>query len=161
MNYQNRPRIESLLSQLQLVEPSQRLDDSIARLADDAAATSLRPARQFGWKAVVFTALAASLLGLLTGVATSVQNPEGPRIASHSLRNVSATQVFQAMHGHSGNLSFQVCSSCHVFNSTNEQVVQKWSVNDREFAASLGLPNCSMCHLQNDALMATELGSKG
>lgn len=160
MNYQSETHIESLLNQMQLAKPSRQLDDSIAGLAGHTAVTTRRPARQFSWKALAVTALAASVLGLLAGITTSGERRDEMSVASNSLRNVSTTRVFQTMHGHSGNAQFHDCSACHAFKSKHEQTVRKWLVDDRESAGALGLPKCSMCHLQNDQLIATGVGPK-
>ena len=160
MNYQNETRMESLLNQLHLVEPTRRLDDSIASLASPAGMMT-RPARRFSWTALASTAIAASLLGLVAGIATSGAKLNGASVNASTMHNVSATPMFLTMHGHSGNATFQDCSACHMFKSKTEQTVKKWLVNDSASDANLGLRNCSMCHLQKGQLLATELGSKG
>ena len=161
MNYQNETRIESLLNQMQLAEPTRQLDDAIASLADNSPVTARQAARKFSWTALASTAVAASLIGLVAGIATSSEKLNGASIDVDSMPNVSETRIFQTMHGHSGNAKFHDCSACHVFKSRAEQTVKKWLTHERDNHDNLGWPNCSMCHLQSDELISTGLGSKG
>ncbi len=161
MNCPDETRIESLLNQIRLAEPSRQLDESIASLAENRILTARPTRRKFSWTALASTALAASLFGLMAGIMSSGEKLDGASIASNSLRNVSATQMFHAMHGHSGNAQFHDCSTCHAFKSKHEQTVTKWLVDDWEPDDHQSLPRCSMCHLQNEQMIATELGAKG
>lgn len=161
MNYQKENQIESLLNQMQLSQPSSQLDKSIEMLADDREVVSRPYSVQFSWFAIATTALAASIIGLLAGATSSPKYFDGTQVSADSTHDVSQTQIFLTMHGHSGNTKFQDCSACHDFKTNAEQTINKWFWHEGEANQSLGLPNCAMCHLLGDEIPATALGSKG
>ncbi len=68
LNRQDEEDVERLLMQMSLEKPSRSLDDSVFALTRSAAvAKDVHPRFRFGWPAMISTAIAASLMGVLIG----------------------------------------------------------------------------------------------
>lgn len=137
--------VESLLAQIELVEPSKKLDESVSNLA---CAKSPLPRSGWNWSLTGVVAGIAALVGMAIGVGTFAGQTDGNLIAKSSLTKVSDdVRVFQAMHGHSGHQNFQNCSDCHAFADKKSQKVVKWVFDTAiEHIHAYGT-NCNMCHI--------------
>jgi len=166
--------VEAMLGRMRLRQPSQRVDQVIGQMADEARLGSARlesandatqiPVSRFGWAALVSTALVAALCGLIIGSAFSVggtkntTEPSAGLVAA--LPKVSemtpvkfSLQAYEVLHGHSTNSDFANCSLCHV--EGQDEAFEGWFYGDDDFFKShnfqgqqhQGHAKCSSCHL--------------
>jgi len=167
------PAMESLLKQMKLTEPSMRLDQAIGELTQSDN-TELPENRlevvshgRFGWTALIATAVAASVFGLLLGQFVSVYPaPQSAVAGVRSLPQIENSNrsrqivpvkfnvdAFELMHGHSRRAEFANCGSCHQAGEEQDEVFEGWYYGDEEFFEThdfKGVANCSACHVFSD-----------
>ena len=159
------PDVESLLEQVVLRAPSERLDFAIADLANakrvDPSVDS--STAQFGWRTLVCSVAVALLVGLSLGCLFMNQSiaenstvhlgDSSPVASSAELTNVSFNvEAFELLHGHSRKAEYENCDQCHlegVIEVAMPAAFADWFYGDRElFETHSGeLADCSKCHV--------------
>ena len=166
--------VESLMKQMRLTEPSANLDQTIYDLVGkevvDLPCHDSKTVRhgRFGWAALVATAVAATVCGLLLGQFVSIYPSTRSAIAdvpdsvdsvpvfSDSDRSRQIMPVkfsigaFEMMHGHSRQEEFANCTTCHVPSAQSDEVFEGWYYGDEGFFEThdfKGVANCSACHV--------------
>ena len=132
--------LENLLGQMQLSEPSSRLDDAISGMAGTESlgtvSATLPPSPSsersswFSYSSVVATVVASIILLMVIGA----------YVTDSSAQVLS----FQQLHGHSGLAKFSDCSTCHQFASRDTQIIEHWRPA-QGIHKTLGA-KCSTCH---------------
>lgn len=127
-------KIESMLAQLPLAEPSAELDQRMSSLFDSMPVlparqtlTNWRWSRLIGGTTVAMVTVASLLFFLNLPVANSKE-----------------LLAFKKLHGHSGQQEYSECSACHSFSTPQEQVLEKW-LDDSLHTHFEG--NCKFCHV--------------
>ncbi|MFK7765821.1 MAG: hypothetical protein AB8B55_01170 [Mariniblastus sp.] len=162
--------LEELLSQLPLRRPSEGLDFQVeevlgeARMSRDGSLESSEShsteRMKFGWSYLIATAIAASLAGFLIGrmgsgstvnsqVAGDVGSDVGLAAQAGNIKPVTFNKAaFEMLHGHSQQIEFGDCHSCHV--KGKDQAFEGWFYGDAFFIRqhlAFGKHNkCSRCH---------------
>ena len=157
--------VESLLKQMKLRGPSDQLDVVISNLVanDEFAERSVAGGIQFGWTAILATAAAAMLAGVLVGYsfAPISEKVSGSDVATVDLNSSDSdltsvafnVKAFNLLHGHSQLAEFDNCNQCHRKvadeDATLKEVFQGWFYGDEHFFESHpdGLADCSKCHV--------------
>lgn len=154
--------VELLLGELELVPPSERLDTAIEAIAQVRSADAILQTEgsgRFGWPALIATALAACMLGVLVGQFVSpIEARTEIAKKANQIHESELTPVtfnvnaFNLMHGHSKNAEYADCDSCH---QSQWGVFEGWFYGDANFfeihrfemEKPLTLANCFACHL--------------
>jgi len=160
-------RIESLLEQMPLNQPSGSLDQQIAQICDDAQpSVQLSQPSSNRWLGLLSVVLVASLSGFLLGqfVQLKPNDAQGSPIANlgGSTPMISATltpvkfnvNAFRLLHRHSELPVYAQCKDCHSDDGP-PKAFEDWYYGDQDFFAahqSGNMSNCSSCHTV-DALM--------
>jgi hypothetical protein len=150
MSVETETKMEALLKELNPTAPSAELDSRIQKLASPALPLS----RNRGWKTLVATAIAASVVGIVIGQMTSFQ----PRVAASSASNVGGKDLtpvnfnpnaFALLHLHSTKPEYETCSNCHV-NGETIQAFDGWYYGDAKLLKShsdFKMSECVDCHV--------------
>lgn len=156
--------VELLLEQMTLRGPSDQLDVAIANLvaSDGASEPEHVGAARFGWTAILTTAMAALLAGVLLGYFAMPtwkllsQSSVAVGASSHDAGVLTPTSfnvhAFNLLHGHSLEAEFKNCDRCHQPVAAEggglSEVFQIWFYGDEHFfeVHSEGLSDCSKCH---------------
>jgi len=158
MNERTKPEMESLLKRMSLIEPPESLDRTIRQLAErqsEPVASVVHTG--FGWSAIISTAIAASLSGLIVGMWVTSSDWAGPFVSTRTIVSPTDNLIqsdrlkevvqFQELHGHSSQEEFKTCSNCHIFSTKDQQVLDKWRIDDLHGNHHAFGVNCSNCHL--------------
>lgn len=163
-----KPNVESMLGKMRLVEPSQDLDQSVLNILSEETGMEspldiANGSARFGWAAIVATALAAGMMGILLGQsswlfsspASAIANAPSMDTRVNSQPSTKITPVrfnadaFELLHGHSQQDEYSNCSLCHVAGQKKD-AFKSWFYGDDQFFKThnfKGVANCSACHV--------------
>jgi len=155
MNKHPKPAVESLLQQMSLTEPPESLDQKISRIADEhTQRVAPHVAGRFGWTALISTAVAATLFGVVAGIAgvLASNGVEGPSsISGPTSTTAENTNSIGSERLREVDSAYTKCSTCHLFNVADRRICDHWRVEDiHEGFHSEFWQNCSICHLINE-----------
>ena len=166
--------VESLLEQMTLRGPSDQLDAAIAGLeAGSSNGVPVFGRGQFGWPALLVTAVAAMLVGVWLGslILPLSENLSDSALAvdesvgSEAVRLTPVSfnvEAFNLLHGHSQSSEYENCGLCHrvtaVKSATLGDVFKGWSYGDEHFfdVHRDGVDDCSKCHVSDGSLGGIE-----
>lgn len=164
MNSPDHKSMEILLKQMTLQAPTNRLDQAIQELANESSQSMVSSSRlvggRFGWRALIATALVASLGGMLLGHLFTVnrggqrtvdRDTSVPRAAEPQAQKMTPVRfnsaAFDLLHGHSNNDQYANCGACHV---QGEEAFRGWYYGDLDLFSKHGsgvFGKCTGCHV--------------